>query len=538
MCVSPRLVGRIVGEATPTEFLFVSSKKDHPPRYEYVMVYSDELIDGQVKRVEVLAQVTHIVSRSSAYSENVDFTTLERIYSAGIDDVNVICVARTLGFLYRSGGSSEIRMPRRAIYPGNEVYLAPDELVQEFFSYPEEEGIHIGYLLSRPHIPVYVSLNGFRRHVAILAQTGAGKSYTVGVLVEEILRKGGTVIIVDPHADYVFLGRLKDGTPHPLKERIFVFRNPNSTGRYSEDSLDNVKPYTVSFSDLSSDEIADILEIPERWTNIRDVISKAVSELRKKSCGYSVEDFIGKVEEMARGSSSDAQHAKRALKYVYKLRKIRVFGDVTTSIEDMLQPMQVSVLDLSGLNDASMDYIVYRVLSEVYLKVSTGEYRYPVFVVIEEAHKFVPPKSERRTRSRSIINTIAAEGRKFGIFLIVVSQRPSKIDQDTLSQCNSQIILRVTNPVDQRAILNSSERISESLLSDLPGLNVGEAVIVGQLTKVPVLVKIRERKTMEGGADIDVVGALKRAREELEETWRIMELRASSRIEDSMISEV
>ena len=508
---SPKLVGRVVGEATPTEFWFVSSKEEHPPRYEYVVIYSDENVDGVVRRVEVLAQVTRVVSRSSAYSDRLDFTTLEKIYSAGIDDVNVICSARTLGFLVE--GRREIRMPRRAIYPGNEVYLAPDDLIREFFSYPEEEGLHIGYLVSRPRVPVYVSLNGFRRHVAVLAQTGAGKSYTVGVLVEELLKKGGTIVIIDPHADYVFLGQTKDGSPHPLRERVLVFRNPSSTGRYSEDSIGNVRPYTIRFSDLSEDEVADILEIPERWTNIRDAISNVIHQLRGggKKSEYTVDDFISKMEEEAR----EDRHAKRALKYVRRLKRLRVFGEVTTDVSEMLRPMQVSVLDLSGLNDASMDYIAYRVLTDIYIRVSTGEYPYPVFVVIEEAHKFVPPKKERTTKSRSIINTIAAEGRKFGVFMILVSQRPSKIDGDALSQCNSQIILRVTNPADQRAILVSSERMSESLLSDLPGLNIGEAVIVGELTKVPVLVKVRERETREGGADINVVGALRMAREEV-----------------------
>ncbi|MEM2791065.1 MAG: ATP-binding protein, partial [Thermofilaceae archaeon] len=113
------------------------------------------------------------------------------------------------------------------------------------------------------------------------------------------------------------------------------------------------------------------------------------------------------------------------------------------------------------------------------------------------------------------IKTIASEGRKFGVFLILVTQRPSRIDADALSQCNSQIILRITNPYDQRAVAEASERLGEELMRDLPGLNVGEAIIVGELTRVPVIVKVRRRLTREGGADIDLVSELRRARESL-----------------------
>ncbi|RLF88667.1 ATP-binding protein, partial [Thermococci archaeon] len=161
----------------------------------------------------------------------------------------------------------------------------------------------------------------------------------------------------------------------------------------------------------------------------------------------------------------------------------------------------------------TMDFIAYKVLEGVYSKLLNGEFDYPVFVFVEEAHKLVP--SKKSTMSSEIINTIATEGRKFGMFLVLITQRPSRINSESLSQCNSQIILRITNPVDQNAVRMASERMSEELLRDLPGLNVGEAIIVGEVTKVPVMVKIRERRTMEGGADIDIVSKLRDARDEV-----------------------
>jgi len=178
------------------------------------------------------------------------------------------------------------------------------------------------------------------------------------------------------------------------------------------------------------------------------------------------------------------------------------------------------VFDLSGLNDKVANYIAARVLREILaLKLmqrsgGDGVMKYPVFVFVEEAHRFIPDDEE--TLAKGILKRIAAEGRKFGIFLTLITQRPCKIDADALSQCNSQIIMRITNPEDQNAVRRSSERMSESLLNDLPGLNVGEAVVVGEVTRAPVMVRIRQRQTREGGADIDTVRLLREASAEAE----------------------
>ncbi|RLF05409.1 MAG: ATP-binding protein [Thermoprotei archaeon] len=509
-------VGRIVGEASSAEFVFISDKERYPPKYEYLLVMSKEYIAGRLKEVPVLAQVQKIVSRSLVLSENLDIETIERIRRAGIDEVNIVGFAKILGYIDRE--SKGVLMPRRAVVPGNPVYLAPSDLLEEFFSYDEEEGLYIGNLLMRPDVKVYISLNGLRRHLAILAQTGAGKSYTAGVLMEELIKKGATIVVIDPHSDYVFLSRRRDNTRFEFYDRITVFRNPNSTGRYGEKDIDNLKPYLVNFVELDVDEICDICGISSRYTNLREIVRLMVEELRSEKACYLPKDLYEKIEEFIRKTRDrkKKEYAIQALKYVRRLLRLKVFGDRGVSIRDILKPVHISVIDLSGLDDLSMDYITYKTLTEIYNAVVSGEFNYPVFIFIEEAHKFIPPKNLKRTYSAEIINTIASEGRKFGIFLVLISQRPYKLDPDSLSQCNSQIIMRMTNPQDQKAVRESSERVSEDLINDLPGLNPGEAIIVGEVTRVPVMVKIRSRETREGGADIDVVSKLKEALNETE----------------------
>jgi DNA helicase HerA-like ATPase len=503
-------IGYIVGEANPTEFWFSVDEKSHLQRWDYVIVKSREIIDGEEKEVYVLAQIEMIISQSLALNrpELMSIEAVERIVEENLVEPRILAKARVLGFIH----NGEVLQPRRAIYPGEAVYLASKDILKTFYSYPEAESLFIGHLITRTEIPVFLSLKGFRRHLAILAQTGAGKSYTAGVLIEELLKKGATVVVIDPHADYVFLSLTRDGKNY--SDRITVFKTPKSTGRYNLPKKPEV--YEVKFSDLSLNEIAVVCGIEERFTNILKSLRDALKNLKERG-DYNLADLIEYLEKQEKDES-----AFKALNYVSKLQKINVFGNVTTDILKILKPMHVSVIDLSGLEDGVADYIAFRILTEIYSLREKNMFEFPVFIFIEEAHRFAPNKED--TLSKSIIKRIAAEGRKFGVFLTLITQRPNKIDPDVLSQCNSQIIMRITNPEDQKAVRASSERMSEDLLRDLPGLNVGEAVIVGEITKVPVMVKIRQRETREGGADIDVIDNLQKAIEKAKEEEREKEI--------------
>jgi DNA helicase HerA-like ATPase len=157
--------------------------------------------------------------------------------------------------------------------------------------------------------------------------------------------------------------------------------------------------------------------------------------------------------------------------------------------------------------------VVTKIVSEIWKQATRYGLSRPVFLVLEEAHNFVPAGHDDG-KAGWWLKRIASEGRKFGIFLVLITQRPYRVHQDTLSQCGSQVIMRLTNPEDQNAVRRASESISEGLLSDLPGLNVGEAVVLGPLVRVPVMVRIGRRESQEGGSDIDVVARLEAARAE------------------------
>lgn len=482
-------LGFTVGDNSSDSFMFVLNPDAEVKKWEYVYINSG--------KDRIIGRVERIVSRSELLNTGLDFESVSKYVTSEIGDNNIICYTRTLGTLNGDG----LNLTRELIKPGTEVYRAETGLLEGIFGYGEQESLHIGYLADRSDVRVAVNVNGLRRHLAIVAQTGAGKSHTAGVLMEELLKKGATIIVLDPHADYVLMQRGSEDKE--FADSVKVFRTPLSTGRYSPSSF-FAEDFSLRFQDMETEDVSGIMGIKESWTNL----NRIVDEMMKQMSGRKdLDDFIKSADKL---QQEDQRKIAGRLRFLSKIKSI--FGERTTGIGEYLAPGQMSILDLSGMDQFLANYFSFRVLNEIYEIKATSDYKYPVFVFIEEAHNFVPPK--QNTQISAMIKKIASEGRKFGIFLVVITQRPGKIDQDVLSQCNSEIILRITNPLDQNAVLESGESISQAVIDDLPSLNVGEAVLVGEFVKLPVVTKIRERKTREGGGDVDLVSLLREARED------------------------
>jgi hypothetical protein len=138
----------------------------------------------------------------------------------------------------------------------------------------------------------------------------------------------------------------------------------------------------------------------------------------------------------------------------------------------------------------------------------------PFILFVEEAHQFAPGgELEELAVSRPVIEQVAREGRKFNACLVLISQRPKRLSTTALSQCNSHIILRVTNPIDLQHIEDSSEGITEDIIDMIPGLKVGEALIVGEAVNYPLLVKVRERRSKRTEKGMKLEDALEKYKE-------------------------
>ena len=568
-------VGYVVGEVRTDEFTFVTNREIAPPRLEYIVVQVQE----PTRKIDVLAQVTSLSVSSRLLSTSLGYTEVEAILNRLKSSPPIVQgSAHVLGYLE----GNAVRFPRHAATPGTSVALAPDDLLRKFFS-AVESGIEIGTLINRDHVSVMLNPNGLRRHLAVIAQTGAGKSYTVGVILEKLLQLGGTVVVFDPNSDYVLMRRDPQHRVTSFANHVEVYRLPTTqAGRIPDDEIGGSKKFTMQFSKLEVDELCQMTGIAPTSTNIRKAIQTVWDKLQ--GTDYTPKQFKEELEQLAEGfdvmesgapkgmprgpralnpaigneddfdrgfaqrvsekanvewddfgkstaeepaprekKSNDAKMptldaisgAQKALKYIELLERVDIWGYEDVPMKELLRPMTLSVIDVAGVDQWISEFIVAKVLNETWgVAVNEGLPR-PVFFVLEEAHNFVPGGQGMQSHSAGIIKRIASEGRKFGLFMVLITQRPYKVHADTLSQCNSQIIMRLTNPQDQQAIRLSSEGISEGLLADLPGLNVGEAVILGPLVRVPVMVKVGARESKEGGNDIDVIAALERARSEV-----------------------
>ena len=492
-------IGFVVGETGTNKFMVALPNAKDVMENEYVIVNVNERNNERV----VVGRIMKLGALSHLLTHETGFSALEKLVESEIDNAKTFAEVEVLGYL----DEYVVKYPRNPPLPGVKVYVAPKELLEKFY-HVSELPMYVGTLLAREDVRIHLNPKGFMRHLAIIGQTGGGKSYTTGVIIEELYRIGGSIVVIDPHADYVRMSTDEKG--NKIIKRFSVFRNPQSTGRY--ENIDT-KELQVSIKDLDPDDIGEILGLKPNAKRMQGLIAVAMDILSGEE-ELAFEDFENLILNWANGLEKPPKGYKvddaiNVMRYIRRAKQkglTSIFSNKTTPLESIIAPKHISVLDLSGLKNEVQDIYTKIFLEKIYEQNTSGSIS-PVFVIIEEAHNFVPQKDS--TKSAEIIKKIAAEGRKFGVFLILITQRPQKINQDALSQANSYILLRLKNPQDIYAVKTAAESLGDDLSSLLPTLNPGEAVIVGPVVNLPAIVKIRKRLTIEGGGDIDIIGILK-----------------------------
>jgi hypothetical protein len=181
-------------------------------------------------------------------------------------------------------------------------------------------------------------------------------------------------------------------------------------------------------------------------------------------------------------------------------------------LKDLFAPGRCTILQLSDIEQHEQQVIVGTLLRRVNkarMLTTRGEAQpntesfldYPVFTLLEEAHRFAPAGAS--VVSTNILKQILSEGRKFGVGIGLITQRPGKLDQDVLSQCMTQVIMRIVNPIDQQTIAQTVEGAGRAMLAELPALTKGQAIISGVGINTPVMCRIRPRLTQHGGETFD-----------------------------------
>jgi DNA helicase HerA-like ATPase len=162
--------------------------------------------------------------------------------------------------------------------------------------------------------------------------------------------------------------------------------------------------------------------------------------------------------------------------------------------ENIVRPGTVSIFYLAGYDHLNQSAIVSIVLEALFRHRSTLSGLIPPFqAIIEEAHNFIPSRQEGTDETPSLptIRKVITEGRKFGTGLVLISQRPSRLDETTLAQCNSFLVLRLVNPRDKNFVRSVMENLSESDANILQTFGRGQGIVSGQAVRFPLLIKVK-----------------------------------------------
>ena len=518
-----RVIGAVLSKTTPSEFQFIIDIEQTENRPVEIGEYVGFSLFGSpaIGVVTDIERVNEEIIDSLANSPASINRMRELAMEPGAE--KLVATVKVQGYVEENG---RVIRPRYPPLPGTAVYRDPNE---ELIAAMGQGQIEVGNLLANPDVPVTLNVqNLLSRHFSVLAVTGAGKSYTVAVILNEIMRNfpNASIVVIDPHADYFFFRNL-----FPRRVQIFT---PNGN--------DNTTRIRFKIRNFTLNQLAEFANITSKMTNLLDKFEEAYRTLIQQGDDFDFND-IRRYLESIRGnqelSSKDRSFAANVLRRMRFIpEEVFLDGTVETDLYNPSAPSlvdrgQMTIIGTGLLPKRGKEALVNQVLRRIFdgavaLRQGLDEPRVPgpVLVVVEEAHQFAPPQN---TDCKEIISQIAAEGRKFGVGLGIISQRPGKIDENVLSQCNTQITLKITNPKDQNAIANASETMSADFMKDLPGLNVGEAIITGSAIGLPSMVRIRRIDVQRGGDDVDII---REWTEREEENYMVASVEDESDLED------
>ncbi len=477
----------VAGEATPYDFPFLAKR---PVRVgEYVVVRAPE--------GDVLGFVEGSLIKSSLMEAARNYPAAMEAKDAAAKnprDKSNLAAVKVLGLMEHLSKGVPF-MPSLPAEPGADVNEASGGVLTGIFSRDGQEWIRIGRLLRNPEIPVSVNLNKIAaRHLAVLATTGSGKSNLLALLAKKVGESNGTMVIFDYQGEY---SDLKMRNIMHIQAKV----NPKL---------------------LDVEKLADMLDVREAASKQRTMLSKVFTRGVKESSDFwnSLLSELRSASQDEESSAEERRIAERVAEIVERARrrKGRVLDpDIGDPINQM-KPNYVNVLNMLELTEMQAATVISYYLSEILEDRKTARrlrlarekssdtrvrFNAPVLIAIEEAHSFLPV--DRDTDAKYMASKIAREGRKFGVSLIIISQRPSRVDQDVLSQMGSLAVSRITQPKDQSYIVESSELVTEELAGYLPSLNVGEVLLLGQWVTLPSMTKVDKVEEKLLGADIDAV---------------------------------
>jgi DNA helicase HerA-like ATPase len=392
-------------------------------------------------------------------------------------------------------------------YPalGAGVYTTNRDDLAIVYAPTSVSNVRIGALSQDSSVPAYVLTDDLLgKHFAILGTTGCGKSCTVALILRSILSEhpNGHIVLLDPHSEY---------------SRAF--------GRQAEvvrpDDLD--LPYWV----LNFEETASLMTAAHSETREQEtaILKRAVLDARQKYANgkdaayitvdtpvpYRLGDLLRYIDQ----KMGELEKADNSVPFLRLKARVEALGAdkrlgfmfpghmVRDNLEEILARLlripvsgkPVTLLDISGMPGEVVDVVVSVICRIIfdYALWSDRDRSAPILLVCEEAHRYVPQADSAGFEpTKRALSRIAKEGRKYGISLCLVTQRPSELSMSILSQCNTLFALRMSNERDHEFVRNALPECAQSFLSSLPALRTREAIVVGEGVPVPMRLRFEE----------------------------------------------
>ncbi len=413
------------------------------------------------------------------------------------------------------GADGQVKSFRRGVssYPslGDAVYRATRLELSMAYACDAEAGIRVGYIQQDPSIPAMVKIDEMLgKHFAILGTTGTGKSCTVALILRRILEKNpqAHILLLDVHREYSqsFRGMAEIITPENMSlpfwllnfdEAVEILIGQQGNRDADVEILRDLIP--IAKAKYLANQRRDKANPRSNLVELNNIGVDTPIPFRTSDLVGVLDEHLGKLE--LRNDLAPYKRLKAKLESISRdPRYAFMFGSLTVQ-DNMAQVLSrifripvngkpIAILELGGLPSEIINVVV-SVLARLAFDFgvwSAG--KVPITFVCEEAHRYVPnDKTLGFEPTKRAISKIAKEGRKYGVSLCIVTQRPAELDPTILSQCNTVFSLRLTNERDQEILKAGISDAAASLLEFMPTMGTGEAVTFGEGVALPTRIK-------------------------------------------------
>jgi DNA helicase HerA-like ATPase len=354
----------------------------------------------------------------------------------------------------------------------------------------------VGSLASAPEVPFGLVPRRLNRHTFWCGQSGSGKTFALGVALEQILQHTALpMVIFDPNSDFVRLDTPREaadpGEAAAIHSRdIRVLRPGSGPGSLR-----------VRFLSMTSQARAAIMRLDPL---IDRGEYNAMQRFASSFGGVASGDPKGLAAQLRAQGEPGYEALAERLENLGVLNWQIWAGDLTPVTDVIAERPDATVVDLGAFsNHEEQLAVALAVLDDLWLR---RDERRPVLLVIDEAHNLCSPDVEslaaRAVRDRII--QIAAEGRKFGLWLLLSTQRPGKVHRGIVSQCDNLTLMRMNSPNDLVELADIFGFVPPAMLTQASRFRQGEALLAGGFVPAPGIIRIRDRVTVEGGIDVGV----------------------------------